>query len=340
MSAPKAYLSHISYYLPEQRLTNEDLSRDFPEWSVHKIMDKVGIAERRIAADNEFVSDLAAKAAQQLFDEYSIAPESIDYLLLCTQSPDYFLPTTACLVHKRLNLRADAGAIDFNQGCSGFIYGLSLAKGLIASGDVNNVLLITAETYSRFLHPKDKSNRSIFGDAAAAALITSRPGNGHAEIKKIVLGTDGEGAANLIVKNGAAKIPGNNDTDLHEDENGNSYNDNYLFMNGSEIFNFTLGAVPPLVEETLKKNGLQQDDVSLFIFHQANRFMLEYLRKKIKIAPDRFFIWMEQCGNTVSSTIPIALKHAKAEKVMNPNDHLLLAGFGVGYSWGAAVITF
>ncbi len=340
MSAPKAYLSDISYYLPEQHLTNEDLSRDFPEWSVHKIMDKVGIADRRISADDEFVSDLATKAAQQLFDEYNIAPESIDYLLLCTQSPDYFLPTTACLVHKRLNLRPSAGAIDFNQGCSGFIYGLSLAKGLIASGDVNNVLLITAETYSKFLHPKDKSNRSIFGDAAAATLITSRSGNGNAEIKKIVLGTDGEGAPNLIVKNGAAKTPRNSDADLREDENGNSYNDNYLFMNGSEIFNFTLGAVPPLVEETLKKNDLKQDDVNLFIFHQANRFMLEYLRKKIKIAPEKFFIWMEQCGNTVSSTIPIALKHAKAEKAMNKNDNLLLAGFGVGYSWGAAVITF
>jgi len=340
MGVPKAYLSGISYYLPEQHLTNEDLSEEFPEWSVHKIMDKVGIAERRISANDEFVSDLATKAAQQLFAEHNITPESIDYLLLCTQSPDYFLPTTACLVHKRINLRPSAGAIDFNQGCSGFIYGLSLAKGLIASGDVNNVLLITAETYSKFLHPKDKGNRSIFGDAAAAALITSQPRNGDAEIKKIVLGTDGEGASNLIVKNGAARMPRNNDTDLHQDENGNPYNDNYLFMNGSEIFNFTLSAVPALVEETLKKNALQQDDIDLFIFHQANRFMLDYLRKKIKIPPEKFFIWMEQCGNTVSSTIPIALKHAKAAKVINQNNNLLLAGFGVGYSWGAAIITF
>ncbi len=339
MSAPKAYLSHISYYLPEQRLTNEHLHHAFPEWSVHKIMDKVGIAERRIAASDEFVSDLATKAAQQLFTEHHIAPESIDYLLLCTQSPDYFLPTTACLVHQRLQLRSDAGALDFNQGCSGFIYGLSLAKGLIASGEAGNVLLITAETYSKFLHPDDKSNRSIFGDAAAATLITGQPGKGNQEIKKIVVGTNGSGAANLIVKNGAARSPRNNDTALREDENGNVYNDNHLFMNGSEIFNFTLAAVPPLVEETLRKNDLQPNDISLYIFHQANRFMLEYLRKKIKIAPEKFFIWMEQCGNTVSSTIPIALKHAREAQAIRPNDQLLLAGFGVGYSWGAAVLS-
>lgn len=340
MSPRKAYLSGISYYLPEKKLTNDELNRTFPEWSVHKIMEKVGISERSITAEDEFVSDIAVKAAQKLFEEQNISPEKIDYLLLCTQSPDYFLPTTACLVHKKLHLPVTAGALDFNQGCSGFIYGLSLAKGLIASGDVDNVLLITAETYSKFLHPGDKGNRSIFGDAAAATLITAQQSEGSAEIARITLGTDGSGAANLIVKNGGLRHPKTNDEELKEDENGNPYNDNYLFMNGSEIFNFTLDAVPPLIEQVLKKNHLEQQEIDLFILHQANRFMLEYLRKKIKIPPEKFYTWMESCGNTVSSTIPIALKHAKADGNIKKGDTLLLAGFGVGYSWGATVIKF
>lgn len=340
MTAPKAYLADIAYYLPQQQLTNEELNKSFPEWSVHKIMDKVGIANRHIAAEDEFVSDLAVKAAEKLIGQSNIPKESIDYLLLCTQSPDYFLPTTACLVHERLQLRSTTGALDFNQGCSGFIYGLSLAKGLIASGEANNVLLITAETYSKFLHPQDKSNRSIFGDAAAAALITNTPKNGAAEIGKIVLGTNGKGSQNLIVKNGALKNKKNEDIALHEDENGQPYNDNYLFMNGSEIFNFTIESVPALVQQTLEKNERKQEDIDLFIFHQANRFMLEYLRKKIKITPEKFFIWMEQCGNTVSSTIPIALKHAREEGSIATGHSVLLAGFGVGYSWGGAIIKF
>lgn len=303
-------------------------------------MDKVGISKRHIAAENEFVSDMAVKAAEKLFAEHQIDRNKIDYLLLCTQSPDYFLPTTACLVHNRLNLPSTAGALDFNQGCSGFVYGLSLAKGLIASGEFCNVLLITADTYSKLLHPSDKSNRSIFGDAAAATLITQEPAEGAAEIKKIVLGTDGKGASNLILKNGALKHPKTTDTILHEDENGNAFNDNYLFMNGSEIFNFTLSAVPALIKDVLSKNDLTQESIDLFIFHQANRFMLEYLRKKIKISPEKFYIWMESCGNTVSSTIPIALTEAKKGSSVKKGDKVLLAGFGVGYSWGATVIQF
>lgn len=333
-----AHIASIAYYLPHKSVTNHQLSVAFPEWSVDKIMNKVGIAERRVVEDNEFTSDLAVAAARQLFQENQLNPDDIDFLILCTQSPDYFLPTTACLVHERLSLPTKAGAVDINQGCSGFVYGISLAKGLITSGDATNVLLITAETYSRFLHPGDKGNRSIFGDAAAATLVTALPGGG--KINKIVVGTDGRGAKNLIVKNGAMRFPKTADQSLREDQDGNLFNDNCLYMNGTEIFNFTLESVPALVNDILERNQLRQEDIDLFVFHQANRFMLEYLRKKIKISPERFVIHMENCGNTVSSTIPIAMKHALTEGRIKAGDRVLVAGFGVGYSWGGTVLQF
>lgn len=336
--SPFAYISAIAYHLPSTELTNEQLSEAFPEWSVDKIMNKVGISARRVVAENEFSSDLAVAAARQLFIEDNLDPAGIDYLILCTQSPDYFLPTTACLVHERLQLSSTAGAIDINQGCSGFVYGIGLAKGLIASGDVDNVLLITAETYSRFLHPEDKGNRSIFGDAAAAVFISAHPAGG--KIGKVILGTDGKGAKNLIVKNGAMRFPKTPDRSMQVDKEGNLFNDNCLYMNGSEIFNFTLESVPVLVKGILEKNRLQQADIDLFIFHQANKFMLDYLRKKIKISSERFFISMEHCGNTVSSTIPIAMKHALSEGKIKTGSKVLIAGFGVGYSWGGTILHF
>lgn len=333
-----SYVSGISYYLPSCQLSNEDLSRDFPEWSVDKIMSKVGISTRRIASKDEFVSDLAVTAAKNLFAEYNLQASEIEYLILCTQCPDYFLPATACLIHDRLGLSATAGAIDINQGCSGYVYGLGVARGLIATGDIKKVLLITGDTYSKFLHPEDKGNRSIFGDGATATLISdSHPGG---NIGKIALGTDGKGVHNLIVKNGGLRFPKTNDNIIHTDENGNLFNDNYLFMNGSEIFNFTIEAVPQLVQRVLEKNQLQQEDVNLFIFHQANKFMLDYLRKKIKIPQDKFFIWMENCGNTVSSTIPIALKHALSGGYIKPGYKVMIVGFGVGYSWAGTIIQF
>jgi len=332
-----AFIKAISYYLPADTLDNERLNTLFPEWSVEKISEKTGIFERRIAAPDEFSSDMAVSAAQKLFAEHNIDSQEIDFILLCTQSPDYYLPTTACLVQDRLGIPTTAGAIDFNLGCSGYVYGLGLAKGLIAGGIAQNILLITAETYSKFIHPEDKSNRTIFGDAASATLISS---SGFAAIGDLVLGTDGRGAGNLIVKKGGARYPvaAGEDT-LQVDEYGNTHTDDFLYMNGTEIFNFTSEMVPPLVRDTLAKNELSIEDVDLFIFHQANKFMLNHLRKKLKIPQEKFYLFLEHCGNTVSSTIPIALAEAQKAGAAKKGDKLLLAGFGVGYSWGACVIT-
>ncbi|NDC40885.1 MAG: ketoacyl-ACP synthase III, partial [Chitinophagia bacterium] len=301
----KAYIKAIAHYLPETVLDNGHLNEMFPEWSVEKISSKTGIYQRHISGEGEYSSDLAVKAAEKLFADGGIDRNTIDFILMCTQSPDYFLPTTACLLQERLHLPIKAGALDFNLGCSGYIYGLGLAKGLITAGIAKNILLITAETYSKFIHPKDKSNRTIFGDAAAATLVST---TGVAEILDFELGTDGRGAENLIVKQGGVRYPVTETGDEEvADEFGNVNSDKYLYMNGSEIFNFTSEMVPALVNDTLAKHQLTVDDIALYVFHQANRFMLNHLRKKLKIPEEKFYLYLENCGNTVSSTIPIAL---------------------------------
>jgi len=329
----KTYIKALAYTLPENEITNEQLVKEFPEWSVDKIADKVGINTRFVASENETSSDLAVKAAEKLFLENpNINKEDIDFVLFCTQSPDYFLPTSACIIQNKLGLPTTCGALDFNLGCSGYIYGLSLAKGLILGGIANNVLLLTGETYSKYLHPKDKGNRTIFGDAGSATLISTE---GFAEIGNFSLGTDGKGAENLIVKTGGlrCKSPMN---DLAFDEKANPTSSDYLYMNGSEIFNFTIEAVPELVKNTLLKNKLTNDEIEGFVFHQANKFMLNFLRKKLKINEEKFHYYMSEVGNTVSSTVPIVLY----EKLKNGELHgnILLGGFGVGYSWGGCVI--
>jgi 3-oxoacyl-[acyl-carrier-protein] synthase-3 len=330
----KAYIQAISYYLPSFSLDNSKIHDEFPEWSVDKISSKTGIKSRKIAQENETSLDMAVKAANKLFHEHQIDRNLIDFVILCTQSPDYFLPTSACLIQDLLEIPTSAGAFDINLGCSGYVYGLSIAKGLIASKQAKNILFITSETYSKFIHPNDKSNRTIFGDGAAATLISN---SGFAEILNFDFGTDGKGAKNLIVANGGMR---NLKTDSRPtiDDSGKVSSDNHLFMNGAEIFAFTLNAVPHLVERVLQKNLLTQEDIDLFVMHQANKFMLESLRKKIKIDVTRFFYYLENCGNTVSSTIPIALYHADKEKQLFPNSYILLAGFGVGYSWAGTVL--
>lgn len=328
----EAYIKAISYFLPEKIVTNDDLVKEFPEWTVDKIAKKVGVSERHVVSENETAADMATCAAEKLFAENDIDRSTIDFVLLCTQSPDYYLPTSACLIQNRLGLSTACGALDFNLGCSGFVYGLSLAKGLIAGGIAKNVLLLTAETYSKHIHPKDKGNRTIFGDAAAATLVSTE---GFASIGNFILGTDGRGAENLIVRKGGLRQP-NALNDLNIDESGNVTSSDYLFMNGGEIFNFTSEAVPVLVEQVLKKNDLKQDDINLFVFHQANKYMMNYLRKLIDIESERFYFFLENVGNTVSSTIPIALYEAQKEGKLKGN--ILIAGFGVGYSWGATVL--
>lgn len=331
-----AFIKAISYYLPARVVTNEDLVKEFPEWSVEKVAKKVGVDSRHIAAEDETAGDMAEKAARKLFEEYRIDPKSIDFLILCTQSPDYFLPSTACILQDRLGLPTSAGAFDYNLGCSGCIYGIAVAKGLIAAGVAKNVLLLTAETYNKYLHPSDKSNRSIFGDGAAACLISS---DGFAEIGEFSLGTDGSGANQLIVKSGAARQRQATGK-FTEDDEGHTWYEDYLYMNGGAIFNFTLDVVPAMMGEILKKNALEKEQIDYYVFHQANMFMLSTIRKVCLLPKEKFYINLANTGNTVSSTILIGLKDCIDKGVIKPGDKVMVSGFGVGLSWGGTILKF
>lgn len=334
----KAAITAIEYHLPIKTVSNHDLSAEFPEWPMAKIGAKTGIETRHIAALDETAGDLGVAAARKLFASGVAVPAEIDFLILCTQAPDYVLPTTACILQNTLGIPVTAGALDINLGCSGFVYGLGLAKALIENGQARNILFITADTYSRFIHPGDKSVRSLFGDGAAATLIRAVIADG-APIDALVYGTDGSGAKNLIVPTGGARRAHDAlSAEVSHDKNGNLRSPNNLYMNGQEVFTFTLKAVPALVKQVLAKAGAELGDIDQYVFHQANAYMMEGLRKKIGIPAERFVVHLADCGNTVSSTIPIALKHAVLEGKLKPGHTALIAGFGVGYSWAGAVL--
>ena len=331
-----AFIKAINYYLPEKVVTNEELLKEFPEWSVDKVAAKVGIDSRHVADENETAGDLAEKAARKLFEEHNIDPKSIDFLLLCTQSSDHFLPSTACILQDRLGIPTTAGAFDYNLGCSGCVYGMAVAKGLIAGGIAKNVLLLTAETYNKYLHPSDKSNRSIFGDAAAACLISTE---GIAEIGEMSLGTDGSGAKHLIVETGAARHKAATGKQTTDDD-GHIRRDDYHYMDGSAIFNFTLDAVPAMMKDILAKNEMVKENIDYYVFHQANKFMLNTIRKVCVLPKDKFYVNLNETGNTVSSTVMIGLKQCLDAGTITPGMKVMVAGFGVGLSWGGTILRF
>ena len=331
-----AYIKAISYYLPENKLTNEILQEEFPNLEVVKLTKSIGVEQRSIANKNTTAADLAYEAANSLFDSYpNEKKESIDFVIFCTQSPDYFLPSTACILQDRLKLSKQCGAFSYDLGCSGYVYGLAIANSFVDSGMAKNVLLLTGDTITHYMHPEDK-NRLLFGDAGTATLISS---TGLARIGKTVYGTDGSGYKSLILHNRGNRcqeITGHTKFDEH----GNIQRDDYFYMDGEAIFNFTVDTIPSLINQTLKSNNLKDKDISLYLFHQANKFMLNTLRKVCKIEKDKFYINLEQSGNTTSSTIPIGLKDYIGNNIVKKTDKIMVAGFGVGLSWAATVLEF
>lgn len=333
----KAFIAGVEYALPRKILDNNQLAKEFPGWSAEKILAKTGIRERRIAEADECASDFAVQASNRLLESGVCKREDIDYLLYCTQSPDYLLPSTACLVQHELGLKQTCGAMDINLGCSGYIYALGVAKGLVETGQAQRLILITADTYSKFINPHDKSVRTLFGDAASATLICAKEADSPI-IGPFVYGTDGAGGKNLIVPTSGQRNSRVQDAPLVSDKSGNARTVNDLYMNGTEIFEFTLRIVPDTVTKILEQAGLKLEDIDLFIFHQANKFMLDFLQMKLKLPADRFWVAMDDVGNTVSSSIPIALKRALDAGKVHSGDRLMFVGFGVGYSWGATIV--
>jgi 3-oxoacyl-[acyl-carrier-protein] synthase III len=333
-----AHILGVDYHLPDGRLTNEDLVVANPSWDAERIFQKTGIRARSVAGEDQTASDLGYIAAKRLIEELAFDSGRIDALLYCTQSPDFVLPTTACLLQDRLGLPDSCGAFDYNLGCSGFTYGLWLARSLIRSGDAANILLIVADTYSKYCDPHDLTTATIFGDGAGAALLTASSDAAIATLGPTIVGTDGRGAENLIVRGGrgrtthapAAKSGGS----------GPAPGGEHLYMNGPEIFSFTLSAVQAGIQRLLDRCNLGWDDIDLFLFHQANRFMLERLRTKLKIPEAKLPIDLEEFGNTVSASIPILIRRCLDRAIIRPGQTCVLAGFGVGYSWAMSAVTW
>jgi 3-oxoacyl-[acyl-carrier-protein] synthase-3 len=324
-----ACIGPISVHLPARVETNQQLQALFPKWDMTLIEEKTGIRQRHIAEPHECASDLGVAAAEKLFREHDIDPQSIDFLMLCTQTPDYPLPTTACLMQERLGLSTQCGALDFNLGCSGFVYGLAMANGLITSGAARRILLITAETYSKYIDGDDRSLRTIFGDGAAATLVdcSETP-----TLTAFQFGTDGRGADTLLATEGGARPAQDALKPRHRQRWKSS-----LYMDGPSLISFTVAAVPDLIDNILAESELSRDDVDLYIMHQATYKMLEQLRKRLHLDEDRLPIFLEDCGNTVSSTIPIAIDRLRQQHRVRPDAPNLLIGFGVGWSWAGCV---
>lgn len=329
-----AAIRHIACYLPATVLTNDELAPLAEHWTPEKIFEKTGIRERHIAAPDECASDLAFQAGEQLLNDTGVDRNRIDYVIFCTQLPDYPLPTTACLLQDRLGLPTACGALDINLGCSGYVYGLGLAQGLIETGQASHVLLLTGETYSKVLRDDDVSVRTLFGDAGSATLIEAVSTDDRL-IGPYVYGTDGRGGPNLMLKRNAWRTAA---VTVGEHIDESRTDSDALTMNGPEIFTFTLKAVPKAIQALLQRAERQLDEIDLFVFHQANQYMLTHLRNKIGIPQEKFVIAMEHAGNTVSSTIPYALQASLQDGRLTPGKLVMLVGFGVGYSWGATLV--
>ncbi|MEM7456044.1 MAG: ketoacyl-ACP synthase III [Planctomycetota bacterium] len=324
-----AALGPIAVHLPEKVECSADLQAEFPKWDVALIQSKTGIDRRHIAAPGETSADLGVKAAEKLLKDFDVDPASIDYLLFCTQTPDYPLPTTACLIQDRLGLPTHCGAVDFNQGCSGYVYGLSLADGLIRTGTVKRILFVTAETYTKFIHPTDRSMRTIFGDAATATLIDAADDQSLWGFK---YGTDGSGANTLIVGKGGFRPEEDAIPPRHRKRWPSE-----IYMDGPGIINFGENRIPSLVDAILEMSSMSMDSIKYLLFHQATRKMLERLHEVLNVNEEKMPIMLEEVGNTVSSTLPILINRLRSENKMSKQDKHMLVGFGVGLSWAGCV---
>ncbi len=326
-----ASVGPIATYFPDTIEDNEYLGNKFPNWDMELIYAKTGVRVRHISGRNECVSDLGVAAGQKLFVEQGVDPASIDFLLFCTQTPDYPLPTTACIVQNQLGLRTSIGALDFNLGCSGFVYGLSMADGLIRSGAAQRVLLITSETYTKYIDPSDRSLRTIFGDGAAATLVEAADAP---SLGPFVFGTDGRGADTLIVTEGGAR-PKESAIRPRKRKRWPSS----LVMDGPELVKFTLEVVPPTVDQALAAAGWAHEDVDFYLMHQATAFLLNHLREKMSLDNERMPVDLEEYGNTVSSTLPILIDRMRRGGQLKPGTRTVMVGFGVGLSWAGVTWT-
>ncbi|MCL4539966.1 MAG: ketoacyl-ACP synthase III [Bacteroidetes bacterium] len=327
-------IRHIEYYLPERTLTNDDFAHLGVDPDFMKT--RIGIRERHIAAQDESVGDMAVKSCLKLLDKNKIKPEDIPLLILCTQNPDYLLPTTACIVQDRLGLPKASMCFDINMGCSGFIYSTAVASALMGNLGFEKALVVTSEAYSKVINYNDKTVATLFSDGAAATLLEKECKK--SRFRGFNFGTDGSGYQNLIVPAGGSKVKRSSDTAIVKTiRPGIERSAENLYMNGQEITKFVFDQVPGSIQQVLDGCGTSISQIDRFIFHQANKYILEALTSKMRLDKRRVYIDLTS-GNTVSSTIPIALKRQYGEMASPQDALILLSGFGVGYSWANAIL--
>jgi len=331
----KARIAAIEYALPDRCISNDELDALHPDWSIHQVAKRTGVLTRFVCREDETALDLAATSCERLFERGEVAREDVGAVIVCTQSPDFVMPPNATLLQHRLGLSTSIPAFDYSLACSGFIYGLFLAKSMIEGGQLDNVLLVTTETYSKYIHPGDRATMALFGDGAAVTLLRGdRQGIG-----EFVFGTDGSGGERFIVPAGGARTPRSQTTCLEgTDASGNVRTAENIYMDGAGVLSFFKERIPLCVRELLKKTGLTHEDISLYVFHQASALSLDYFEKDLVIPDAKMYRNLSRVGNTVSASIPIAIRDAQLEGLVAPGNRLLLVGFGVGFSWGACVV--
>ncbi len=316
------YLNHLEFYLPKKIEKNYDilLLNKKNKQDAKKMISKIGIKKRHISENNITTNILASHAAKKIFNEYD--KNSFDFLIYCTNSPDFILPPNSCLLQNKIKLK-NIGCVDINLSCSGYVYSLGIAKSLILSKQANQILLITSDTYSKFISKKDYKNRVIFGDGSTASIISNKKSKNSFKINNFIYGTDGSGGNFAIFKNFGANYLHNKKKEIFD-------------MNGPGILSFALKEVPESINKYLKKNKISLNKIDKFIFHQANEFIIDSLKIKLNIPDNKVIKYLSDTGNTVSSSIPIALK--KSENQFKKGEKILLVGFGGGLSWGVGLI--
>ncbi|HTS01711.1 MAG TPA: ketoacyl-ACP synthase III [Thermoanaerobaculia bacterium] len=329
-------LAGIASAVPSSVLTTEDTTRAFGEEDSRRILKNTGVRTRRVTKNGMCASDLCVPAAERLLTGLGWARDSVDLLVLVTQGPDYALPSTSCVLQHRLGLSTDCAAFDVNLGCSGYVYGVSIAAGMMGRG-IRRALLMAGDMSSRSAAPLDRSVWPLFGDAASVTALEADAG---AAPMHFVLGTDGRGAPHLILPAGGARYRRTADSGVRTlRSDGNVRSDEDVYMNGLEVLTFTLNAVPPLLRAIRAESGWSNDDVDHFVFHQASVFMLKTLARSAALPMSKFVIGMEEYGNASSASIPLAICDKLREALSGAPKKLVLAGYGVGWSWGAVALS-
>ena len=324
--------------VPGEPVAVASLGAGFNPDDVERVSRTVGLREVYRAPAGQTAGDLCLRAAERLLESLGWERDSVGGVIMVTQTPDHFLPATACVVHGRLGLPTTAFAFDVGMGCSGYVYGLWMASQFVANGAAARVLLLAGDTISHLLSPDDQAVAMLFGDAGSATALEFTPG---APPMHFVLGTDGRGSEDLAVPAGAFRVRPTAEHGVRvADASGNVRAPTDLYMDGLAIFNFTLQRVPAMVEATLERSGWRREDVDAFLFHQANGFILGKIAKKLQLPLDRVPVNIGTYGNTSLTSIPLLLADDVRDSVMGAEPRrLVLAGFGVGYSWAGAALT-